>query len=149
VEEAPVVLSNEGIKKLTEELKELYEAQQNELNFSKIEEGISSEERDFILERIQVIEEMLKEAEPLPSGNTSEQVIKIGSFVTVLDVNLDQVVKYRIVHKVEADPLQNKISSESPVGKALLSKQAGDIVEVSLPLGVLTYEIVNVEIVSN
>ena len=71
-------------------------------------------------------------------------MINIGSYVTVRDVEFDDVEEYRIVGTSEADPMQNKISNESPLGSALLGKRQGQTIKVNAPAGMLEYEILNV-----
>jgi transcription elongation factor GreA len=70
--------------------------------------------------------------------------VMIGSTVTVRDVELDDVQTYMIVGSTEADPDNNKISDESPLGTALLDKGAGTTVQVHAPAGILEFEILDV-----
>ena len=62
----------------------------------------------------------------------------------ILDIEFDEVLEYTIVGSAEADPGQNKISNESPVGKALIGKQIGDIVDVNVPDGVIKFKILEI-----
>ena len=71
--------------------------------------------------------------------------IGIGSTVTVRDIELDEVATYMIVGSTEADPDDNKISDESPLGTALLGKAAGVTVQVHAPAGVIEFEILDVK----
>jgi len=87
---------------------------------------------------------MLRNVQIIDEEITQVGVISIGSTVSVRDIELDELETYRIVGTVEADPMQNKISNESPVGASLLGKRAGDIVNVPAPIGTIQYEIVEV-----
>ena len=60
------------------------------------------------------------------------------------DFDLDEIVEYQIVGSTESDPDDNKISDESPVGKACLKKKVGDIFEVEVPMGTLKFEVLNI-----
>jgi len=71
--------------------------------------------------------------------------IMIGSTVTVRDVELDAVETYMVVGSTEADPDNNKISDESPLGTALLDKAAGTVVQVHAPAGIIEFEILDVK----
>lgn len=71
--------------------------------------------------------------------------VVVGSTVTVRDVELDEIGTYMIVGSTEANPEDNKISDESPLGSALLGKSAGSIVQVHAPAGVLEFELLEVK----
>ena len=79
------------------------------------------------------------------SAQTATDKIGIGSTVTVRDVELDDVATYMIVGSTEADPDDNKISDESPLGTALLGKAEGSTVQVHAPAGIIEFEILDVK----
>lgn len=79
------------------------------------------------------------------AAQTATDKIGIGSTVTVRDVELDEVATYMIVGSTEADPDDNKISDESPLGTALLGKAAGSTVQVHAPAGIIEFEILDVK----
>ena len=85
-----------------------------------------------ILENVVVIDEKKK---------GKKKVVSIGSTVVVHDYTFDEDVTYTIVGSMESNPVEFKISDESPVGKALLGHKVGDKVEVEAPRGVMTYKI--------
>ena len=85
--------------------------------------------------RIADIEVTLKHAKVIDESEISNENVHIGSFVTVFNSLIDVEVKYNIVSASEAEPENNKISDESPVGKALLGKKTGEKVTVELPNG--------------
>ena len=150
------LLTAEGLKKLEEELayyKSVRRIEVSERIKTAIEYGDISEnseyddaknEQAFIEGRIQELDMMLRNVQIIDEEITQVGVISIGSTVSVRDIELDELETYRIVGTVEADPMQNKISNESPVGASLLGKRAGDIVNVPAPIGTIQYEIVEV-----
>ena len=71
-------------------------------------------------------------------------VVTIGSIVKVNDMDFEEEVEYTIVGSAEADPYEGKISNESPVGRALLGRTIGDIVDVQVPDGVAKFEILEI-----
>ena len=93
---------------------------------------------------ISELEIKLRNSEIIQSAaNTG--MITIGSTVTVRDIELDEVGTYMIVGSTEADPDNNRISDESPLGLAILNKSAGAVVEVHAPVGVIEFEILEVK----
>lgn len=102
---------------------------------------------ELVLGHIQRLEYVLRHAEALSPEEASSNVIRIGSKVTVLDQGGRQEV-YRVVDRGEFEwfnsSVEGKVSSDSPVGKALLSKSAGDVVEVAVPDGVRKLTIIGV-----
>ena len=103
-------------------------------------------EQAFIEGRIQTIEATIRKAKVIEESASTMGVINIGSYVTVRDMEFDETEEYRIVGTSEADPMQNKISNESPLGKALLGKREGQVVDVEAPAGVLQYEVIRVSL---
>lgn len=151
-----VILTREGYENLKEELvnlktvrrKEVAERLKQAIDFGDLSENSeyddAKNEQAFIEGRIQTIEATLHNAQVIEDGTHSSGVINIGSYVTVRDVEFDDVEEYRIVGTSEADPMQNKISNESPLGAALLGKRQGQTIKVNAPAGMLEYEILNV-----
>ena len=88
---------------------------------------------------------MLRNAKVIDDEDISTDEVTIGSTVKVLDVEFDEIVEYTIVGSAESDPFENKISNESPVGKALLGKKIGSEVEVSVPAGVIKLKILEIK----
>ena len=149
-----VLLTQDGLKKLHDELKVLKEERRKEV-IERIQEAVAhgdlsenadyaqaKEEQAFIEGRIQEIEEMIKNAEII-AHSTNQNMVSIGSTVT-LKVG-GKEVKYSIVGANEANPAAGKISNESIVGKAILGMKKGDRVPVDTPAGKMEYEIVNIE----
>jgi transcription elongation factor GreA len=149
-----VLLTEEGLKKLQDELRVLKEERRHEV-IERIQEAVShgdlsenadyaqaKEEQAFIEGRIMEIEEMIKNAEII-SHSTNHNMVSIGSTVTAKVSGRD--VKYTIVGANEANPAAGKISNESLVGKALLGAKKGDLVPVNTPAGKSEYQIVEID----
>lgn len=149
------IITKEGYKKLQEELKELKEEKLPDI-IDKIEKakelGDLSENAEYhdakdqqgmINSRIREIENILKTA--IITEKTNDQGrINIGSTFIVQDQN-NLKKEYSIVGFNEADPINGKISNESPMGEAFIGKKAGDVVDVEIPRGILTYKIIDVK----
>ena len=94
--------------------------------------------------RIAEIEVMLKNVEIIEDVEGSGDTVVIGVKVKALDMEFDEECEYRVVGSTEADPLNGKISDESPLGKALLGKKVGDEVIVDAPAGELRFKILEI-----
>ena len=70
--------------------------------------------------------------------------ISIGCLVRVLDIEFDEEEEYKLVGSSEASSLQNKISNESPIGRALIGAKVGDVVDVEAPAGVVQYKVLSI-----
>lgn len=149
-----VLLTEEGLKKLKEELRVLKEDRRREV-IERIQEAVShgdlsenadyaqaKEEQSFIEGRIQEVEEMIKNAEII-AHSANHSIVSIGSTVTI-NMNGNEL-KYTIVGSNEANPAAGKISNESLVGKALLGSKVGQKVSVTSPAGLTEYEITHIE----
>ena len=153
-----VILTREGLENLKEELvnlktvrrKEVAERLKQAIDFGDLSENSeyddAKNEQAFIEGRIQTLEATIHKAIVIEDENISSGVINIGSYVTVRDVEFDDVEEYRIVGTSEADPMQNKISNESPLGAALLGKRQGQTIKVEAPVGTLEYEVISVSL---
>ena len=72
-------------------------------------------------------------------------MVNVGISVTVYDMDYDEEVEYQIVSSREVDPLENKISDQSPIGKALIGTKVGDIISVEVPDGVAKFKVMKIE----
>lgn len=150
------VMTYEGVKKLENELeylktvkrKEITEKIKVALGYGDLSENSeydeAKNEQAFVEGRIIQLENMLKNATIIDETEIPADTINVGSTVRVKDYDFDEEVEFYIVGSAEADPIENKISNESPVGKALIGKKVGDTVEVAVPDGVSKYEILEV-----
>lgn len=148
-----VYLTKEGLQKLKEELSNLTAVRRVEVaqriktarDFGDISENseydAARQEQAFIEGRIAELEDILKNAKV--SDTSSKESVQVGSKVTVHIEGSDDV--FYIVGAPEANPLEKKISHESPIGAALLEKKVGDEVEVDVPVGKLTYKVLKIE----
>ena len=151
-----VILTREGYENLKEELvnlktvrrKEVAERLKQAIDFGDLSENSeyddAKSEQAFIEGRIQTLEATLHNAQIIEDGTQSSGIVNIGSYVTVRDVEFDDIEEYRIVGTSEADPMQNKISNESPLGSSLLGKRQGQTIKVNAPAGIIEYEILKV-----
>lgn len=94
--------------------------------------------------RINEIETILKHYKIIDEGSTRSKIVNVGTKVKVLDVELDEETEYKIVGSAEADPLNGKISDESPIGMALLGHKEGETVVANTPQGDLEFKIVKI-----
>ncbi|MDF2837020.1 MAG: transcription elongation factor GreA, partial [Paenibacillus sp.] len=148
-----IILTQDGLKKLEEELENLKSVKRREvaerikiaIGYGDISENSEYEdaknEQAFIEGRIITLEKMLRNARIINNDDIDIDTVSIGSIVTVEDLEFGDSMEYAIVGTAESDPLQNKISNESPVGKAILGKKKGTVVEVNVPAGVVQYKI--------
>lgn len=155
--EKEVILTLEGLKKLEQELEQLKSVKRREvaerikqaIEFGDISENSEYEdaknEQAFIEGRILTLEKMLRNARVIDEGEIHTDVVSIGSTVLIKDMEVGDEINYTIVGSAEADPSANKISNESPVGKAILGKKKGSVVEVSVPAGKLKYKILKIK----
>ncbi len=154
------LITKEGLRKLKEELDYLKTVRRQEVA-QRLKEAISygdlsenseyeeaKNEQAFVEGRIIELEQKVKNAKIITEKKADIRHIKevdIGSTVTVANrTDNDDPETYTIVGSTEADPLEHKISNESPIGKALLSKKKGDTVEIASPSGKIEYEILGV-----
>ncbi len=155
--EKEVILTQQGLKKLEEELDHLKSVKRREvaerikvaIGYGDISENSEYEdaknEQAFIEGRIITLEKMLRNARIINDDEVDVNTVGIGSKVVLEDVEFKDTVEYTIVGTAESDPSQNKISNESPVGKAILGKKKGQTVDVNVPAGVIQYKIVDIK----
>ncbi len=148
-----LLLTKDGLDKLEKELFHLRSVKRKEIA-ARIKEAISfgditdnseyedaKNEQAFIEGRIITLEKMLRRARILEKGENDDTNIALGSTVKLVDLDLNKEYEYTIVSTAEADPTEKKISNESPVGKALIGRTAGEQVEIKVPAGVFKYRI--------
>ncbi len=155
--EKEVLLTGDGIKKLEDELhllksvkrREIAERIRTAIDFGDISENSEYEEakneQAFIEGRIATLEKMLRHARLIDTSDAPPDTVAVGSTVLIKDQNTGDELEYTIVGSAEADPDNDKISNRSPVGKALLGKKVGDIVEVKVPAGTNQYLILDIK----
>ncbi|HHY04661.1 MAG TPA: transcription elongation factor GreA, partial [Thermoanaerobacterales bacterium] len=146
----------QGLKKLEEELDYLKTVKRREIaqrikqaiDFGDISENSeydeAKNEQAFVEGKIAILEEKLRNVKLIDEHDISTDVVSIGSRIKVKDLDTEDIFEYTIVGSAEANPIELKISNESPVGSALLGEKRGSIVEVSVPAGVIRYEILDI-----
>ncbi len=152
-----VMLTAEGLKQLEEELDLLKGEKRKEIaekikvarsygDLSENSEYDDAKNEQAILEaRIATIEATLKVAVVIDENDLgADQSVHVGSLVKVENITMGREQEFKIIGSNESNPKENKISDESPVGKALLGKKIGDMVEVEVPAGLMTFKVLSV-----
>ena len=129
-------------KEVAQKIKEARE--QGDLSENAEYDAAKDEQRDIEL-RIEELEKLLKNAEVVVEDEIDLDKINVGCKVKLLDVEYDEEMEFFIVGSTEANSLQNKISNESPVGRALMGKAVGDVVDVETQAGVIQYKVLEIQ----
>jgi len=142
-----VILTPEGLEKLKQEIEHLSTEKRREVaerikearDFGDISENSeyddAKNEQAMLEQRIASLEDKLRSASVIDSSELDNDVVRVGSLVNVKDEGSGKSLKYTIVGSTESNPAENKLSNESPVGKALVGKKRNDEVSVQLPNG--------------
>lgn len=155
--ESEVILTQEGYDKLEEELNFLKTEKRTEIaerikiarGFGDLSENseydeaktAQSENEQKILE----LEAKIRNAKVIDSKEIDTKTVQIGNLVKLLDIEFDEEVEYTIVGSTEVNLAENKISNESPIGKALLGRKKGETVEVDAPAGTIQFKILAIK----
>jgi transcription elongation factor GreA len=151
--EKQLILTRTGLKRIEAELENLTTVRRHEVAehirdakaFGTIEESAEYEaaknEQAFVEGRILELKNILQAAQVIDDAMAPTDEVGVGSVVTVRDLEMDEEWDYTIVGSVEADPDEDRISNESPIGQSLMGRKAGDVVEIKIPAGVVRYEI--------
>jgi transcription elongation factor GreA len=149
-----VVLTEEGLKQLTDEVNYLSTVKREEVaeriraarEFGDIMENSeyddAKNEQALLEHRIGLLQEKLRRARVIKDSEIDTERVGIGSTVTIRDKDTKEKRVYTLVGSAEADPANARLSNESPVGQAIMGKRVGDVVTVPAPVGALNYEIV-------
>ena len=152
-----VILTSEGYEKLKQEIDELSTVKRREVaerirvarEFGDIAENAeyddAKNEQMLLEHRIATLEERLRDARVITKKDIAKDVVSVGSKVKLRDVAAKETIEYHIVGSAEADPGQNKLSNESPVGKAIIGHKKGETVEVLAPRGTLKFKILEIK----
>ena len=142
-----IVLTPDGLEELkakinhlqTERRREVAERIKEAREFGDIAENSeyddAKNEQAMLEKQIADLEEKLRSATVINEKEITTEAVSVGTIVHVRDQKTDKSVKYRIVGSAEANPAENKLSNESPVGKALIGHKRGEIVSVPVPRG--------------
>ena len=147
-----VVLTAEGYRELKERLdhlttdrrREIAQAIKEAREFGDLSENAeydaAKNEQAILEDEIAELEEQLRDAKVIEKGDQPRGEVAIGSTVTIKGAK-NRELKFKLVGSAEADPDQNRLSNESPIGRAVLGGKKGDKVDVSTPKGIVKYEI--------
>ena len=152
-----IVMTSEGLKKLEEELEYLKTEGRDQAaekirvarGFGDLSENSeydeAKNEQAINESRIAELEQQLKNARVLDESQLSGNLVHVGLGVVIENVATKETRNYRIVGVTEADPMNGKISDESPIGRALLGHAVDEVVEVLLPTGkIVNYRLVSI-----
>ena len=152
-----VLLTPEGYKKLQEEIEYLSNDKRREIadririarEFGDIAENSeyddAKNEQALLEHRIALLEERLRAARVIDKKQIAKDVVSVGSHVRLRDVDAKTTVEYHIVGSAEANPAENKLSNESPVGQAIMGRKKGETVDVAAPRGRLKFKILDIK----
>lgn len=150
------ILTPEGLKKLENELeylkvtgrKEIAEKIKTARGFGDLSENseydAAKDAQAKMEERISALEAMLKDVVVLDADDVATDIVGICSKVKVLDMEFDDEDVYTIVGATEANPDENIISDESPIGQALIGRKEGEIVDIETPGGMIKFKILEI-----
>ena len=153
-----VLVTKAGLDKLKTELKEFQDVRRKEVA-ARLKEAIAygdlsenseyeeaKNEQAFVEGRIVELEQMIANARIITDDKRGEDTVQIGVTVTVQNLTEnDEPETYTIVGSTEADPVNYRISNESPIGSAILGKAKNDVVKVKVPAGVFEYKILKIK----
>jgi len=152
-----VILTPEGFEKLKDEIQYLSNDRRREVaerirvarEFGDIAENAeydtAKNEQAHLEARIALLEERLAHSRVVTKKEIKTGEVSIGTKVRLRDVGANKTIEYHIVGSAEADPAENKLSNESPVGKAIMGRKKGETVEVAAPRGKLKFKIMDIK----
>ena len=152
-----VILTPEGYENLKQEIETLSTEKRREVaeririarEFGDIAENAeyddAKNEQAHLEARIALLEERLKMARVVTKKEIKSGEVSIGTKVRLRDVKANKTVEYHIVGSAEANPAENKLSNESPVGRAIMGRKKGETVEVAAPRGKLKFKIMDIK----
>ncbi|MBI2844796.1 MAG: transcription elongation factor GreA [Armatimonadetes bacterium] len=151
-----IILTATGLKKIEQELellrtvhrKRVAERIRDSKQFGEFSENAEYEdakmEQAFVEGRIEDLTKILMHAHVIEDDEVLTDRVGIGSIVKVRDLETSDEWEYTIVGSVEANPAEDKISNESPVGEALIGRKIGDLIQVEIPAGIAHYEVTGI-----
>jgi transcription elongation factor GreA len=133
----------------TEKRREVAERIAHAREFGDISENSeyddAKNEQAMVEQKIAQLEERLNRARVIDKKDVPKGIVAVGTRVRLRDLDAKQTVEYVIVGSAEANPREQKLSNESPVGRAIIGKKKGETVEVAAPRGSLKYKIMDVK----
>lgn len=152
-----VTVTDEGLKKMQEELDYLKNVKRKEVSesigvarsFGDLSENSeydeAKNEQAKVESQIAELEETLKHVRVVSAKELKTDTVTVGSHVKVYDYSLEEEQTYHIVGSNESDPLNGLISDQSPIGKAIIGTKQGDVVSIMIPSGEMRLKIVSIE----
>jgi transcription elongation factor GreA len=152
-----VILTADGYKKLQQEIDVLRNDKRREVaeririarEFGDIAENAeyddAKNEQAMLEHKIAQLEERILSARVITKKEISKDSVSVGAHVRLRDMQANKTFEYHIVGSAEANPTENTLSNESPVGKAIIGHKKGDVVEVSAPRGSLKFKILEIK----
>ena len=156
-EQQEVILTQEGFDKLEEELNYLKTEKRTEIaerikvarGFGDLSENSEYDEaKNAQAENEQQIAELevkIRNAKVIDSKEIDTTTVQIGNTVELYDEEFKEEIEYTIVGSTEVNLAENKISNESPIGKALLGRKKGEVVDVDAPDGIIKFKILDIK----
>lgn len=152
-----IALTPEGQIKLEDELKHLETTRRREVGerikeakeFGDISENSeyddAKNEQAMLEHRIALLEHRMRDARVIDVSEISTAAVSVGTLVRLRDLEAGKTIEYHIVGSAEANPAENKLSNESPVGRAIMGHKKGETVEVVAPRGTLKFKIMAIK----
>ena len=156
----PTLLTAEGLERLTKELEHLrtkgreevadrlhraFEDGQDDDFVDNAELEAARNEQAFLEGRIQELEDILNNYQLIDEDMAPHDRVKLGAWITVTEVGTSEEERYQLVGPQEANPVDGRISNESPLGKVLVGVKVGEVVRVNAPRGVTEFKVLRVE----
>lgn len=157
MENKEVILTEEGYRKIEEELEYLKTQKRTEiaerikiaLGFGDLSENSEYDEaKNAQAEneiKIASLEDKLRYAKIIDESEIDTETVQIGNVVKIMDLEFNEILEYTIVGSTEVDLSQNKISNESPIGAGLLGARKGETVEIIVPDGIAKYKVLDIK----
>ncbi|MFN2135290.1 MAG: transcription elongation factor GreA [Candidatus Promineifilaceae bacterium] len=137
-------LTSEGREQVADRLHAAFEDGQDDDFVDNAELEAARNEQAFLEGRIQELEDILNNYEIITENDLYRDIVNVGDRVTIVEEGYDEEERYHLVGAAEADPVEGRISNESPLGRALLGAKVGDTIEVDAPRGITTFKVVKI-----
>ena len=156
-EEKTTILTQSGLKKMQEQLDYLITVKRNEISeqiavargFGDLSETAeydeAKKEQAKVEAEITRLQNTIRTAQVVADDEITTDKVSIGTVVKVKDFEMNEEVEYAIVGANEADPFENKISVESPVGAGLIGAKKGQTVQIQVPTGILSFKVLSIQ----
>ncbi|MGI6345158.1 MAG: transcription elongation factor GreA [Bacillota bacterium] len=156
--EKETLLTAAGLQKLEEELDYLKHAKRKEvaeriktaIGFGDLSENSeyddAKKEQAIVESRISSLEKTLRNVRIIDQTTVDLDRVNVGAVVRLKDLDSGDELEYAVVGSMEANPINGRISNESPLGQALMGRQVGDVIEVQAPAGSFKYEVVEIKL---